>query len=134
MKNGSPLRILLDEGAPVAVAEPFLQRSYHVIYHGDVLPSGAKDPLVAATAVLNSAVLVAQDKDMKQMAKRFGNPVNGWRYPQLNLVFLNCSGVLASKRVEHLMTFIEHEWKVTCEKTARTMWVDIGAHYLRSYR
>lgn len=85
-------------------------------------------------AILNNAVLVAADRDMKQMAKRFGNPEKGGRYGRMNLLFLNCNGIIAPKRVEHLMSFIEHEWRVTCEKSARTMWIDIGPHCFRSYR
>lgn len=116
------------------MALPFEARGLKVIRHHEVLSPGAKDTIVAAQAVLNNATLIAQDGDMKQMARRFGNPVNAWRFKNLNLIFINCNGVLAPKRLEHLMSFIEHEWKVACEKTARAMWVEIGPHYLRSYR
>jgi hypothetical protein len=68
------------------------------------------------------------------MAKRFGNPERGGRYGQMSLIFLNCNSVLAPKRIEHVMSFIELEWEIACAKMARTMWVDIGSHYLRSYR
>lgn len=134
MKKGLPLTVLLDEGAPVAVAEPFVARGHRVIHHRDVLSPGAKDPMVAAMALLNNAALVAQDGDMKQMAKRFGNGVDAWKFKNLSLIYLNCNGTLAPKRISHLMSFIEHEWAVACEKSARRMWVDIGPHYLRSYR
>jgi predicted nuclease of predicted toxin-antitoxin system len=95
LRKGLPLTVLLDEGAPVLVAEPFETRGHQVIYHQDVLSSGAKDALVCATAMINNAALVAVDRDMRQMAKRFGNPVEGGRYARLNLIFLNCNGVLA---------------------------------------
>lgn len=134
MKKGLPLAVLLDEGAPVGAAEPFRKRGHRVIYHRDVLSPGAADPVVAATAQLNNAALLAQDRDMKQMAKRFGNPVNAWRFSRLNLIFLACNAVLAPKRIEHLMSLIELEWQICCEKTARAMWIEIGAHHFRSYR
>ena len=134
MKRGLPLSVLLDEGAPAPIGEPFRAKGHRVIDFADVLSSGSPDRLVCATAILNNAVLIATDRDMKQMVKRFGNPEKGGRYGRMNLLFLNCSGVMAQKRVEHLMSFIEHEWRVTCEKAARTMWIDIGPHYFRSYR
>ena len=65
---------MLDEGAPRASADPFQVRGYGVILHQSVLAPGAKDPLVAYTAMTNHAVLIATDRDMKQMARRFGSP------------------------------------------------------------
>jgi hypothetical protein len=32
------------------------------------------------------------------------------------------------------MSFIEHEWAITRQKAARRLWIDIGTHYLRTYR
>jgi len=59
--RASNLIVLLDEGTPVLAAEPFLQRGHQAIHHGDVLDSGAKDEVVAAMAILNSAALIAND-------------------------------------------------------------------------
>jgi hypothetical protein len=124
----------LDEGAPAQVAEPFRARKHQVILHGDVLSPSAKDNVVAATAIQNKAVLIAVDRDMRQLAKRWGNAEDGGRYKRLNLIFIGCNAVLAPKRVDHAMSFIEHEWVVSCEKAARTMWVTIMPHYISSYR
>jgi predicted nuclease of predicted toxin-antitoxin system len=125
---------LLDEGAPVPVSLPFLDRGHTVIYHSDVLENGASDDLVVITAILNKAILIAVDADMKRMVKRFGSPNNSERYSKLNLLFVSCNEILASKRIEHAMSFLENEWHVCCEKTARRLWVDIGPHRLTSYR
>lgn len=129
-----PLRVLLDEGAPAATAQPFLARGHGVIHHRDVLASGAKDALVAAAAILNDAALLAVDRDMRQMAKRFGNPAEAGRFERLHLIFVNCKEALASKRLEHFMTYLEHEWEVASAKRSRVMWVEISTHYIRSYR
>jgi hypothetical protein len=85
-------------------------------------------------AILNSAVLLVVDRDMKQLARRFGTADKSNKFPRLNLIHVCCNEVLAAKRIEHAMTFIENEWAVSCEKVARRMWVDIGAHFIRSYR
>jgi predicted nuclease of predicted toxin-antitoxin system len=130
----NPICVLLDEGAPVLAGEPFSRAGYQVIHHREVLSSGAKDDLVAAAAILNNAILIAVDRDMKQMAKRFGNADKGGKYSKLHLLFVNCNSVLAPKRIEHGLSFIEHEWEFTTQKTARTLWIEIGSHYFRSYR
>ena len=134
MKPGSPLTVLLDEGTPVGVAEPFLLLGHRVIHHREVLSPGAKDSLVAATAQMNKAALIALDRDMRQITRRFGSAKGTRKFESLNLIFLECGGVLAPKRVAHLMSFIEHEWAVICKKTARNMWLEIGPHHFSSFR
>jgi hypothetical protein len=126
--------VLLDEGAPAQIAEPFRARKHGVILFGDVLSPSAKDNVVAATAIQNNAVLIAVDRDMRQLAKRWGNAEDGGRYKRLNLIFIACNAVLAPKRAVHAMSLIEHEWAIACEKTARTMWVTIKPHYIGIYR
>ncbi len=125
---------MLDEGAPIAAGEPFKKRGYQVIRHQEVLMPGAKDALVCATAIVNGAVLIATDRDMKRMTKRFGGPQEDGRYAKLHLIFVTCNEVLAAKRLEHAMSFIEHEWQVVCQKLARRLWLDIGPHHLKTYR
>jgi predicted nuclease of predicted toxin-antitoxin system len=128
------LTILLDEGTPVLAASPFQARGYTVIHHANVLDSGAKDEVVVVTAIINNAILIAVDADMKRMVRRFGSPNNSEKYAKLDLIFISCNEVLATKRLEHAMSFIENEWKVACEKAARRLWVDVGEHRLTSYR
>ena len=125
---------LLDEGAPVQIAGPFLSRSHQVIYHSDVLESGADDKHVVATSIVNEAVLIAVDLDMKRLVRRFGSPGNGEKFKDLDLISLSCNEVLAAKRLEQAMSLIENEWQVRCDKSARRMWVDIGPHRITSYR
>jgi predicted nuclease of predicted toxin-antitoxin system len=133
-RDSKEIVVLLDEGTPIAVAEPFVSRGHYVIYHREVMDSGAKDDVVAATAILNNAILVAVDADMKRLVRRFGSPNNSERYKRLHLIFLSCDQVLAAKRLDHAMSFVEGEWAVTCEKAARRLWLDIGPHRLTSYR
>jgi predicted nuclease of predicted toxin-antitoxin system len=126
--------VLLDEGTPVLAATAFLDRGYQVIYHSDVLESGAKDDVVVAIAMLNKAALIAVDLDMKRMVRRFGSPNNNEKFSKLDLIFVSCNETLAEKRLEHSMSFIENEWKVRCEKVSRRLWLDVGPHRLTSYR
>ena len=98
------------------VAVPLLERGHQVIYHMDVLDSGAKDEVVVATAILNQAILIAVDADMKRLVRRFGSPNNSERYAKLNLISLSCNEVLAPKRLQHAMSFVEHKMGVQMPK------------------
>ena len=133
-RDGPQLKVLLDEGAPHSAAEPFAQSGYKTIFHGDVLDNGASDEMVAITAMLNEAVLIAVDLDMKRLARRFGAARDGGKFEKLDLIWIGCDPVMAAKRLSHSMSFIEHEWEVRCEKAARRMWVSIENHRLTTYR
>lgn len=130
------LTVLLDEGAPLGVAQPFADRGHWVIRHQEVLFPSASDEDVVRAAILNKATLIAVDADMKRLVKRYGSPQNieNEKYPHLNLIFLTCEGVMAEKRMAHAMTFLENEWSFCCEKAARRLWVNIDPHRLSTYR
>ncbi len=126
--------VLLDEGAPQPVAVPLLERGHQVIYHSEVLQSGATDDQVVVMAVLNSAILIAVDADMKRLVRRFGSFGSDQKYKKLNLLFLTCNAGLVAKRLAHCLSLVEHEWQISREKSARRFWVDIGNHRITSYR
>jgi predicted nuclease of predicted toxin-antitoxin system len=128
------MTVLLDEGTPALAALPFLDRGHHVIYHSDVLESGAKDEVVAITAIINQAALIAVDSDMKRLVRRFGAPSASERYDKLDLISISCAETLAAKRLDQAMSFIEHEWHISRAKTARRLWVDVGRHRLVTHR
>lgn len=130
----SPLKVLLDEGAPRLAGDPFLRRGHQVIYHGEVCEGGASDEVVAALSIHNEAILIAIDNDMKRLVRRFGNPNNNEKFHPLHLISIGCDEVLAAKRIDYAMTFIEHEWDICRQKKARLLWIDIRPHRLASYR
>jgi predicted nuclease of predicted toxin-antitoxin system len=134
IEGSQEIRVLLDEGVPDSVGNAFSSNGHEVILHRDVLAQSATDELVCQTALINAAILVAQDKDMRQIAKRFGSPSMNNRFSRLNLIRICCEETQAAKRILQAISFIEHEWKFSCEKVARRLWVDIGAHFLKSNR
>ncbi len=125
------LRVLLDAGVPDSVGRVFEERGHTVIYHRDVLPEKTPDPVVATTALASGAILVAIDRDMKQMSQRYGMTARGDRFARLSLIRLCCDEVLASKRLKHAMSFVEHEWAVSEMKAARELWPKLGDGGLR---
>lgn len=88
--------------------------------------------MVCETALANGAILVAVDKDMKQLTKRF-NP-DQERFKKLSMIQIACNGVIASKRLEQAMSMIEHEWLVSQKKAASRLWFEISNHRLTTYR
>jgi predicted nuclease of predicted toxin-antitoxin system len=130
------LTVLLDEGTPVPVADPFRRNGHRVILFHEVLTrgEGVQDAVVAAMAMQNDAALIAVDPDLRRLMRRFGPTADNARFKSLNLIWLNCNPTLATKRIEQAMSFIEHEWEFACRKRARRLWIDIGAHRMASYR
>src|SRR5215469_4107319 len=120
-------RVLLDAGVPDSVGKVLAERGHEVVYHRQVLPERTLDQVVAATALANNAILVAIDHDMREMSQRYGVTPRGDRFARLSIIRLLCNEVLASKRVSHVLTLIEHEWAISQEMTARRMWIDLAA-------
>lgn len=135
MSAGRPhLRTFLDAGVPDSIAEVFRKHGHLAILHREALPEKSTDAVVCATALANDAILVAIDGDMKTFAKRFGISHGSDRFARLNIIRLCCNEVLAAKRLGQAMSFIEHEWAISEEKSARRLWVEIGPHFIRSNR
>ena len=130
------LAVFFDEGTPVPVAEPFVRNDHRVIHFHEALPrwEGVKDDIVAAMALRNDAILIAVDPDLRRLVRRFGSSPDNARFKSLNLIWLSCGPVMATKRVEQAMSFIEHEWDFACRKRARRLWIDIGQHRMISHR
>lgn len=134
MTADNPLRVLLDAGVPDSVGRAFAARGHVVIYYREVLSEREPDEVVCATALTNSAILIAVDGDMKRLAKRYGKEQKSLRFERLNLIKIGCNPVLAAKRTEQAMSLIEHEWAYSEAKTARRLWVEIGPHQLTTHR
>lgn len=128
------LRVFLDAGVPDSVANVFKSSGHTAILHREALLEKTPDDVVCATALANDAILVAIDADMKGLAKRFGISSGSDRFARLSIIRICCNEVLASKRLDQAMSFVEHEWTISAEKVARRLWVDIGPHWLRSNR
>jgi len=126
------LRLILDEGVPVAVGEMFKSHGHDIIPFEEAIKRGSLDLLVCAAAQANEAILVAFDNDMRQVARRHG--IGHDRFSRLSLIKFNCPEPMAHKRLDFAMSFVEHEWKVSEEKAARRLYVEIGKQFLKSYR
>lgn len=126
------MRFFLDASVPDSVGKVLASAGHEVIHHREALEEGAKDPVVCQTALANEAVLVAVDKDMKQLTKRFG--VTDERFKNLSMVFCGCNIPLSASRVEQAISLIEHEWEYSEKKVGRRLLVEITNHQIATYR
>lgn len=131
-KRVEPFRVLLDEGVPRSVGETFAELGHTVIYHQDVLRPGVSDPLVAKTAQINDAVLIACDNDTKRMAGRYGRADP--KFERLNLIKFACPEPHAAGRLRQAIDLLRLEWDYAAGKVARRLYVEIGSHYIRTNR
>lgn len=126
------LTFLLDASAPESVAVALEKAGHKAIRHNDVLSEGAADIVVCEAALANAAILVAVDRDMKHLSRRF-NPDQP-RLKRLSMVQIACNAVMAAKRLDQALSMIEHEFAISQKKAAARLWFEITNHRLTTYR
>ncbi len=109
-------------GRPCQSPDPFTLNGHRVIHFHEVLTrgEGVKDTVVAAMAIQNDATLIAVDPDLRRLMRRFGSAADNARFKSLNLIWLSCNPVMATKRIEQAMSFIEHEWGFRLQEAGAT--------------
>jgi predicted nuclease of predicted toxin-antitoxin system len=96
------------------------------------LAPNSPDPLVAAVAAMNDAVLVSLDSDFKSLAPRAG--VGKQRFRTLSRIGLKCGEPQAAKRITAALSLIEHEWSLAQRSSDKRMIVEIGQTTIRTIR
>jgi predicted nuclease of predicted toxin-antitoxin system len=97
------------------------------------IATNTPDPLVAAVAQANQAVLVTMDADFKKIVTRTG--IGAKRYKTLSLIrFEKCRESRAAERLLSALSLIEHEWKVGRGNADRRMFVVICPEVIRTHR
>jgi predicted nuclease of predicted toxin-antitoxin system len=67
------MKFLLDEGVTVSAGKVLQDAGHEVIFfNASGLAKSSSDPLVCITALASDAILVAQDGDMKTLARGHG--------------------------------------------------------------
>lgn len=126
------MSIVLDEGVPPAVGEVFKLRGHELIPLRSIIPLGSDDALVWTAVQVNDAVLIAHDRDARHGALE--RTSRNERYSKLDLIQLTCPELMAHKRVEFAMSFIEDEYALAKDKRSRRFMVEIATHFLKTYR
>jgi predicted nuclease of predicted toxin-antitoxin system len=96
------------------------------------LAPNSPDPLVAAVAEMNDAVLVSLDSDFSTLAPRAG--VGRARFRTLSRIALKCSEPQAAGRVIAALSLIQHEWDFAQTRPDKRMILEIGNSFIRLIR
>ena len=110
----------------------FQEHGHELLPFDEVLVRASSDTLVCRAAEANDAILVAFDRDMRNIARQFG--ITNERFKRLSLLRFECSEPMAAKRLHWSMSLVEHEWKIAMGKLSRRLFVVIGRHVIRTHR
>jgi predicted nuclease of predicted toxin-antitoxin system len=125
------MRFFLDEGVPVSVGKALEAEGFTVIYFNEAALPGSPDPIVAAIAMNNNAILVATDGDMRQLAKTKG--VGQSRYRKLSLLKLSCKETRAAQRIGQCAPFIKLQMQISEGSHKRRLFVEVLAESIKIF-
>jgi predicted nuclease of predicted toxin-antitoxin system len=126
------MKFLLDEGVIVSAGNVLETAGHEVIFFNESgIVNGSADPTVCATALLNGAILVAQDGDMKTLAR--GHGITPAQFNTLSLLRLRCRESDAPRRIKEALTLIQHEWDVAVAGGGRLL-ITIGDRVVTTHR
>ena len=129
------MRFFIDQCVPEAVAKALENHNHDVVRLREKIAPESPDPLVAAVAETNNAILVTMDGDFRKIASR--HRVGSNRYKRLSILrFEHCIEAEAASRVKAAISLIEHEWAVGAgiESRDRRMFVVITSNTIRTHR
>jgi predicted nuclease of predicted toxin-antitoxin system len=126
------LRVFIDQCVPDSAGRAFQEHGHEVIYLRERIATDSPDPLVAAVAEANEAILVSLDADFTRIAKRHG--VGRREFRRLSLIKLSCRESRCYARINQAMTLIYHEWNVAQDGRDRRLFMDITDSTMRTLR
>ena len=127
------MRFFTDQNIPESVPKALEAAGYEVVRLRHKIATNTPDPLVAAVAQANQAVLITMDSDFKTIVTRTG--VGAKRFATLSLIrFEKCRESRAAERLMSSMSLIEHEWKAGNGKKDRRMFIVICHEVIRTHR
>ncbi len=126
------MKIFIDQCVPDSAGRAFQQMGHEVVYLREKIAASSPDPLVAAVAEANNAILVSLDGDFKKIAQRRGIGRRGLR--DLSFIKLSCRESRAAERVAIAMSLIEHEWRLALASRDRRLFMEISDSVIRTNR
>jgi predicted nuclease of predicted toxin-antitoxin system len=117
---------------PDSVGRALSGAGHDVVFLREQLAPNSPDPLVAAVAEMNDAILVSLDSDFKTLAPRVG--VGRARFQRLSRIALKCNEPQAAKRILTVLSLIEHEWNFAQAQSDKRMILEIGKSVIRIIR
>jgi predicted nuclease of predicted toxin-antitoxin system len=105
---------------------------HEVVFLREQLAPNSPDPLVAAVAEMNDAILVSLDSDFSSLAARV--PKGKLRFKKLSRVGLKCDEPKAAERMKAALSLIQHEWDYAQASTDKRMIVENHHTVIRTIR
>jgi predicted nuclease of predicted toxin-antitoxin system len=132
--NASPvyLKFFVDQCVPDSAGKALQAFGHEVVYLREQIPPNSPDPLVAAVAEANGAILVSLDADFRKIARQHG--VQGKQFRRLSLIKLSCRESRAPQRIQAAMSLILHEWDIVQRQGAPRLFIDIMDAVIRTVR
>lgn len=125
------MKFFLDEGVPRQLGQELRAAGFDVIEFREAALPGAADNLVADIAIANDAILVAIDRDMKEIAKARG--ISNKRYKNLSLLAFRCREPEAIRRLPVVIPFIKLQLDQTSGRPGRRLFIEVFAHSVKVY-
>jgi predicted nuclease of predicted toxin-antitoxin system len=126
------IKFFIDHCVPDSVGRALRDSGHEVILLREQLAPNSPDPLVAAVAEMNEAVVVSLDSDFRRLAPRVG--IGRIRFQRLSRIGLKCGEPQAAGRIKAALSLIEHEWGVSQARPDKRMIIDIGKSFIRIIR
>jgi predicted nuclease of predicted toxin-antitoxin system len=126
------LRVFIDQCVPDSAGKAFKEYDHEVIFLREKIATNSPDPLVAAVAQANDAILLSLDADFRKIASRHG--VGKREFRKLSLIKLSCRESRCFERISEAMSLILHEWNLAQQNRDRRLFIDITDSVIRIYR
>jgi predicted nuclease of predicted toxin-antitoxin system len=125
------MKFFLDEGVPKQIGDELKSNGFYVIPFVEAAVPGTPDNVVADIAIANEAVLVAVDRDMREIAKALG--VSKSRYKRLSLLAFRCREPDAIRRLSVAIPYIQLQLKLTKNNQGRRLFIEVFANSVKVY-
>lgn len=125
------MKFFLDEGVPKQIGDELKSHGFEVIHFIEAALPGTPDNVVADIAIANEAVLVAVDRDMKEIAKTLG--VSKARYKKLSLLAFRCREPDAIRRLSVAIPYIRLQLDLTKSNQGRRLFIEIFPNSVKVY-
>jgi predicted nuclease of predicted toxin-antitoxin system len=126
------VKFFIDQCVPDSAGRALKAAGHEVVFLRERIAPNSPDPLVAAVAEANGAILVSLDSDFKGLANRAG--IGQKRFRTLSRLCLRCRESRAAVRIQEAMTLIEHEWDHCQRSSDRRLFIELGDSYIRTVR
>ena len=107
------IRFFTDNNVPDSVGQAILNAGHNLVRLRDVMLANTPDQVIAVACSRSGHVLVTNDGDFRGIgaAKRLGITNREYR-TKLHRIQLRCEPPRAAKRIQEVMSLIEHEWAI----------------------